>query len=157
MGQAHQLLHQHTGPLDVPCAWTDRWWHIHRSDRLDKDIFPTLADLVFATAMPRCATGYLSANAKAEKLCTEGNSLVPLISDPLTPVKVAAYDLLLFRSPHPEGGNTLADVQEALKDQAFTPLDYKWSKADDWSKTNASSSRFMRHRRQKHGISLLSS
>ena len=121
------------------------------------DIFPTLVDLVFATAMPRCATGHLSANAKAEKLCTEGNSLVPLISDPLTPVKVAAYDLLLFRSPHPEGGNTLADVKEALKDQAFTPLDYKWSKADDWSKTNASSSRFMRHRRPKHGISLLSS
>ena len=115
------------------------------------DVFPTLVDLVFATAMPRCATGHLSANAKAEKFCTEGNSLVPLISDPLTPVKVAAYSF--FDRPIPTGG-ALADVKEALKDQQFTP-DYKWSKADDWSKANASSSRFMRYRRPKHGISLV--
>ena len=107
------------------------------------DIFPTLVDLVFETAMPRCEG--------AEKLCTEGNSLVPLISDPLTPVKVAAYSF--FDRPIPKEG-TLADVKEALKDQAFTP-DYKWSKANDWSNSNASSSRFMRHRRPKHAISLV--
>ena len=111
------------------------------------DIFPTLVDLVFATAMPRCATGHFS---KEEKLCTQGNSLVPLISDPLTPVKVAAYSF--YDRPFPREG-TLADVKEALKDQAFTP-DYKWSEANDWSKTNASSSRLMRHSRPKHAISL---
>ena len=111
------------------------------------DIFPTLVDLVFATAMPRCATGHFS---KEEKLCTQGNSLVPLISDPLTPVKVAAYSF--YDRPFPREG-TLADVKEALKDQAFTP-DYKWSEANDWSNTNASSSRLMRHSRPKHAISL---
>ena len=93
------------------------------------DIFPTLVDLVFETAMPRCVS--------AEKLCTEGNSLVPLISDPMTPVKVAAYSF--FDRPIP------------------TKVDKDWT--GDWansgaggSDTNTSSSR--RHRRPKHAVSL---
>ena len=63
------------------------------------DIFPTLVDLVFARAMPRCSSDELPANGNSTVLCTEGNSLVPLISDPSTPVKVAAYSM--FHRPIP--------------------------------------------------------
>ena len=102
------------------------------------DVFPTLVDLVFATAMPRCATGHLSANAKAEKLCTEGNSLVPLISDPLTPVKVAAYSF--FDRPIP------------TKVDPDWPVDLA-NLGPNGSNTNASSS--WAHRRPKQAVSLV--
>ena len=63
------------------------------------DIFPTLVDLVFANEMPRCSSDELPADINSTVLCTEGNSLVPLISDPNTPVKVAAYSM--FHRPIP--------------------------------------------------------
>ena len=52
------------------------------------DIFPTLVELAFGRSMPRCES-----DSSATKLCTEGNSLTPLILSPNTPVKVAAYSV----------------------------------------------------------------
>ena len=63
------------------------------------DVFPTLVDLVFANEMPRCSSDELPADMNSTVLCTEGNSLVPLILDPNTPVKVAAYSM--FHRPIP--------------------------------------------------------
>ena len=101
------------------------------------DVFPTLVDLAFGTAMPKCGAG-----AANEKLCTEGASLAPLISDPMKPVKTAAYSF--FDRPIP----TKVDPE--------WPVDFDdvvASLGPRRSNTNASSS--WRHRRPKSAVSLV--
>ena len=96
------------------------------------DIFPTLVDLVFETAMPTCGAWV------HEKLCTEGASLVPLISNPMTPVKAAAYSF--FDRPIP------------TKVDPDWPVDLA-NLGPNGSNTNASSS--WAHRRPKQAVSLV--
>lgn len=51
------------------------------------DLMPTLAELAFEYTVPACPDG----NTSTVQLCTHGVSLVPLITDPFTPVRKAAY------------------------------------------------------------------
>ena len=51
------------------------------------DLMPTLAELAFNFTVPPCPDG----NTSAVQLCTHGVSMVPLIADPHTPVRKAAY------------------------------------------------------------------
>jgi len=59
------------------------------------DLMPTLAELAMDYIVPSCPEG----NTSTVQLCTHGVSLVPLITDPLTPIRKAAY------SQYPRGWN----------------------------------------------------
>ncbi|XP_052282270.1 iduronate 2-sulfatase-like [Dreissena polymorpha] len=50
------------------------------------DLFPTLAEAAGLPAVPKCPE-----NSTLVDLCTEGTSLIPLVSNPDTPVKEAAF------------------------------------------------------------------
>lgn len=52
------------------------------------DLFPTLSEAAIGVKMPVCPQGDASFKVA---LCTEGSSLVPLMKDPKTPIKQAAF------------------------------------------------------------------
>ena len=52
------------------------------------DLFPTLAEAAVGVAIPVCPKGDASFGVA---LCTEGSSLVPMMKDPSTPVKLASF------------------------------------------------------------------
>uniref|UniRef100_A0A7S3C5C5 Sulfatase N-terminal domain-containing protein n=1 Tax=Haptolina ericina TaxID=156174 RepID=A0A7S3C5C5_9EUKA len=74
------------------------------------DLMPTLAEAAMGVIVPPCPRG-VGASRKV-KLCTHGTSLLPLISDPTTEVKLAAY------SQYPRGY-----VKPGEKDHYLDELD----------------------------------
>ena len=70
------------------------------------DLMPTLAEVAAKTTIPPCPEG----NTSHIKLCTHGVSLLPLITDPSTPVKKAAFSQYPRSYQVPK--NTTDDVVE---------------------------------------------
>jgi iduronate 2-sulfatase len=72
------------------------------------DLMPTLALAAMQITVPPCPTN--AADARSVKLCTHGVSLLPLITDPTTPVKPAAY------SQYPRGYVTPGKESQGMVD-----------------------------------------
>ena len=75
------------------------------------DLFPTLAEAAAGVAIPVCPKGDASFDVM---LCTEGSSLVPMMKDPTTPVKLAAFSQYPrgYVKPTAEGGSYLTAPEE---------------------------------------------
>ena len=74
------------------------------------DLFPTLAEAAAGVVLTPCPPGDASF---AVALCTEGTSLVPLMTNPATPVKSASFSQYPRSYIHPSTNTTIFDVAVA--------------------------------------------
>ena len=68
------------------------------------DIFPTLVELALNESLPTCPP-----ESSRIATCTEGTSLRPLIREPTTPVKRAAFSVYTRPVPHPREATDIGD------------------------------------------------